>query len=73
MVRTAIKESLNKGHVLNIQLKSSKAISLIHCFSFIAIPIPEFAADKIEEDDGLPNIIELLEELKNEEDVRPVL
>ncbi len=38
-----------------------------------AVPIMEFGADKVEKDFELLTIVDLLEELKNEEDVRPVL
>jgi len=38
-----------------------------------AVPIIEFGADKVEKDFELLNMIDLLEELRKEEDVRPVL
>lgn len=37
------------------------------------MPILEFVADKLEKDEELLNLIDTLEELKNEKDVRPVL
>jgi hypothetical protein len=39
----------------------------------IAIPIIEFGADKYDRDFELLNLIDVLEEIKNESDVRPLL
>jgi hypothetical protein len=35
--------------------------------------MPEFIADKLEKDEELLNLIDTLEDLKNEKDVRPYL